>query len=61
MPHPEMHSEETGLRNNQNFVTQGMRRIRQRMYVFRLGCHGRYKNCSVVSDGRTSLILSCYA
>lgn len=56
-----MHSEETGLRNNQNFVTQGMRRIRQRVYVFRLGCRGRYKNCSVVSDGHTSLILSCYA
>ena len=42
MPHPEMHSEETGLRNNQNFITKGIRRIRQRVYVFRLGCHGRY-------------------
>lgn len=42
-----MQYEEIGLRNKQNFITKGMRRIRQRMYVFRLGCHGRYQNCSV--------------
>lgn len=34
-----------------------MRRIRQRVSVFRLGCHGRHKNCSVASEGHTSLII----
>ena len=41
-----MHSEETGLKNNQNFTTKGIRRIRQRVYVFRLGCHGRHRTVS---------------